>query len=360
MSTQQEKLPVRAHLDQQEIDAYLDGEFDDEQAAELRQHAGDCLTCKLLLESRQALFDRVRSARPAVTASPELRARIVDILEQGVAPDTPAQPTPIRSRPPMAASTVLRYAAMLAVIVGGAISIWLSLRPASGSSSFVQAAVQRHKGAAAGNLALQRTTQSHAELTAWFDKQLPFAFRLPVNQELDSGKSAKYQLVGGSVTTYRGQKAAYVAYRMQNEVISLLVTTTDQAIATGGNIVRAQSLAFHTTQLDGLEVISWSVHHLTYALVSNLTLPPGQSCGVCHADPERKTMPRRAQLNRALTASHRLLTVQNHQVRLIAARYVDRYLQHLSVGGDFHLLDAASLAIHFVRPLDRFIVDPAA
>lgn len=289
---------MRNHLGQPEIDAFIDGELSHHREEQLLAHASECEPCKRELEERTAFLDQVRSARPALKASADLRARVSSILETAVRPVESLNVGKARTPWRLPAPVFLQYAALLALIAGGIATVWLSLRPKP-ANMLVQAAIERHQGAVSGSLPVQLTTRSHAELTAWFDQKLPFDFRLPVDQDA-AGMQARYQLVGGSVTSFRNKKAAYVAYKMRNELISLLVTTTDQAIASGGDIVQAKSLTFHTIQQGPLEVVSWSIHGLTYALVSNMTLPRGQSCGVCHTAPDKMILPRSDPVHRTI------------------------------------------------------------
>jgi hypothetical protein len=92
----------------------------------------------------------------------------------------------------------------------------------------------------------------------------------------------QYQLSGGRLVTFREDNAAYIAYHMKDQLISLLVVSASSSVASGGEKMVSKSLTFHAHRKEGLEVVTWSVHNLTYALVSNVNLPAGQSCGVCH------------------------------------------------------------------------------
>jgi anti-sigma factor RsiW len=277
---------MRVHLNEQAIDSYLDGELRESELQSLLEHLEHCDDCQTLVRDRRLLFETIRSARPRLRAPASLREKVSAILDTGNQPSSP-QRVGLRSRvwahAGWPASTVLRYAVMLFLLVGVG-TLWFLLRREARAASFVAMAVETHQLRLHDRLPIQFKTASAREVTAWFDSKLPFRFRLPTYQE-DSGDRSKYEMIGGSVASFRGKSTAYIAYRMRNELISLVVTSADQAVASGGDSIVAKSLVFHSTKKGDLEVVTWSVHNLTYALVSDVTLPKRQSCVVCHADP---------------------------------------------------------------------------
>jgi len=277
------------HGSQQQIDAYLDGELGDSEQASLLAHCDICETCRALLESRRALLETIRAARPRVKAPPGLRDQVTALLEIGgstqrdrSSPNRRAVASPRRW--PRAMVPFLSYALLLLVLAGVGASTFLARRQAQ-AARFVQMAVETHQRQLRGSLPIQFPSASAREVTAWFGSRLPFSLRLPTYQD-DSGDRSRYQLVGASLTSFEGNTAAYIAYRMRDELISLVVVPANQVVASGGETTRAKSIVFHSARKDDLEAITWSVHHLTYALVSNLKLPRRRSCVVCHADPQ--------------------------------------------------------------------------
>jgi len=88
---------------------------------------------------------------------------------------------------------------------------------------------------------------------------------------------------------YKGSYAALVTYRMQEERISLLVTSSKKVVAAGGDEVRSGQLLFHYCKRDGFNIVTWSNHGLTYALVSSLHDPAQNPCLVCHQDMKDKS-----------------------------------------------------------------------
>ena len=283
----------RVHGNQQIINAYLDGELGDVERESLLAHCKACGACRELLENRRALFGAIRSTRPRIKAPPGLRDKVAALLEAGHnTQNTRSSPDSRRAASsrgwPFAIRPFFGYAILLSALVSVG-AFWFLARREARAAQFVQMATELHHRELRGLLPVQFPSSSARAVTAWFSSRLPFALRLPTYQD-DSGDRSRYEMIGGSLASFEGKAAAYIAYRMQNEQISLLVVSADQAVATGGETIRAKSIMFHSAQTDDLQVITWSVHHLTYALVSHVKLPRHQSCVVCHADPKGQAL----------------------------------------------------------------------
>jgi hypothetical protein len=108
-----------------------------------------------------------------------------------------------------------------------------------------------------------------------------FSVQLPNYQE-SSGQEKLYTLEGARLVGFEKNYAAYVAYRMKERPISLVITSDSAARPSGGEEIQAKGLKFHYNAIDGLKVITWSDRGLTYALVSDLEERGQQSCIVCH------------------------------------------------------------------------------
>jgi hypothetical protein len=84
-------------------------------------------------------------------------------------------------------------------------------------------------------------------------------------------------------TRRQGCGLAYIAYRMQTGPVGLMVTPDSVAVASGGVEVDFKKVSFHYGMVEGYKVVSWSIHGLTYALVSHEGNSTQQSCMVCHS-----------------------------------------------------------------------------
>jgi hypothetical protein len=77
---------------------------------------------------------------------------------------------------------------------------------------------------------------------------------------------------------------------MHGQSISLVLTSASSSVAAGGETTISKGLTFHAHRRDELQVVTWSVHNLTYALVSSVNLPIRESCAVCHASAKDKNL----------------------------------------------------------------------
>ena len=148
-------------------------------------------------------------------------------------------------------------------------------------SSFALMAAETHLRRTRGQLPLEVETAAPQRISEWFGNKVNFSVKLPNYQE-SSGQEKLYTLEGARLVGYKDDYAAYVAYRMKERPISLVITSDSVAKPSGGEEIVARGLTFHYNAIHGLKVITWSDRGLTYALVSDLEERGQQSCIVCH------------------------------------------------------------------------------
>jgi anti-sigma factor RsiW len=183
-----------------------------------------------------------------------------------------------------------RWAALLAsaALAASAAFVFVGERPAAApASEFAALAVDTHQRYARGQLPLEVASESPERVAGWFQGRVPFALTLP-DYPVAAGETKPYRLEGGRLVSFQRDYAAYLAYRMDGEPVSLLVTSADRVDPRGGEIVRSGALRFHVESVAGLNVITWTDKGLTYALASDLKVPGARSCLVCHGSPEER------------------------------------------------------------------------
>jgi len=258
---------------------YLDNELQGAERATVEAHLQNCESCSVFFEKEIGFLKVVREAGPLHVASPELREKVQEILEE--VPTGPTHLVQNRSR----LRWILPVAAALLVLLLPLV-IWRFTRKASGPanagpSSFALMAADTHLRRTRGQLPLEVESESAERISEWFGNKVNFSVKLPNYQEL-SGQEKLYTLEGARLVGYKGDYAAYVAYRMKARPISLVITSESVARPSGGEQIPAKGLTFHYNAIDGLKVITWSDRGLTYALVSDLEERGQQSCIVCH------------------------------------------------------------------------------
>jgi mycothiol system anti-sigma-R factor len=264
---------------------YLDNELSGPELENFRTHLSGCVACRKQLAEEQKFSDLLHRSRPLYTAPDELRARVIAAQHTSVADHTPDR---LRKRVSRLLKPSLRtpmfpwraFAAICLVFVLGMVFIPTIARRAR-AATYIDTALTTHRSYLDGNLPLEIESDSPEIVTAWFTGKVPFDFRLPTSQASPNGEPA-YKQIGARLVNYRGSYAALVAYAMKNEKITLLVTSNKSAEAYGGDEISSRGLTFHYHTKVGFNVITWSTHGLTYALVSELHTSARQSCLVCH------------------------------------------------------------------------------
>jgi anti-sigma factor (TIGR02949 family) len=262
------------------IPSFLDGELVGEDRAAFQAHVDSCTACRRALADEEQVVNAVRRAvgpAQAPQAPRELRARIEAIL---------AEPARRWSR-------AWRGAAAAVLLALAAAVAYRSLsRPATppalaAGSDLALLAADTHLRYTRGQLPLEVGSERPEVLSRWFSGRVPFNLTLP-DYPVGPGERKPYHLMGGRLVAFRDDYAAYVAYRMDDRPISLLVTSAQLAFPAGGEIVPFGSLVFHQRSVNGLKVITWTDKGLTYALASDLSVDGSQSCTVCHGSPQER------------------------------------------------------------------------
>jgi hypothetical protein len=272
------------------VQLYLDNELSGGELEDFLAHLETCVPCEETIQVQRELSRLLYRSRPLYSAPDMLRARLLASTSQPrTAESSAAAGLASRvatvfvelSRSISARPRRWEALAALALILAVSALLFPQLLRRSNAAGYVEAAVAAHRSFLEGKLPLEVQSDSASTVTAWFTGKVPFVFRLP-NSGATSAQGPVYRLVGGRLVNYRGGYAALVAYQAKQEKISLLVTSSQAAAAAGGEAVPSGGITFHYSKQANFNVIAWSNHGLTYALVSSLPGSGRQSCLVCH------------------------------------------------------------------------------
>ena len=257
------------------LSLYLDNELQDDERLGVKAHLETCASCKTLIDKELAFLNAIRGSGPLHSASPGLKAKVSQVVGG--------------SRPVVRRHSRWKWIVPIAAVVlvaAAPVAIWRLVRQANrpangGPSAFALMAVESHLRHIRGQLPLEIQSSNPQDISTWFANKVNFNVKLPSYQE-SSGQEKLYTLEGARLVGYEKDYAAYVAYRMKDQPISLVITSDSVARPSGGEQIASRGLRFHFNAIDGLKVITWSDRGLTYALVSDLEERGQQSCIVCH------------------------------------------------------------------------------
>lgn len=175
----------------------------------------------------------------------------------------------------------------LVVIVAVLRTIPWSSRSAFSGAKFAEFAVNTHREHVRGKLALDLRSASLQELNEWLKAKSPFSVSLPACP-IECGEERPYYLQGAQLVRVDGKAVDFIAYQVKTATLqttsaSLMVTPDSVAVASGGIQVNFKKVTFHYSTVEGYKVVTWSVHGLTYALVSEEGNSTQRSCMVCHS-----------------------------------------------------------------------------
>ena len=166
------------------------------------------------------------------------------------------------------------------------IAVLSATRPSSSSPiagiEFAQFAASTHAQHSQGRLALDFQSDSQKLLNEWLHGKPEFSLALPGSSR-DSRQDLPYRIEGARMLEIRNKAAVYIAYRMEASPVSLIVTPVSAAIASGGVEAAFKKVSFHYYTIQNYKVVTWSVHGLSYALVSQEGNKTQRSCMVCHS-----------------------------------------------------------------------------
>jgi anti-sigma factor RsiW len=275
------------------ISLYLDDELNGNDLESFCSHLEECVDCSAKTEAGRALSVLLRRSRPLYPVSERLRASVNDIIagNAGSSDYGPYRTVGVPNRIVRTSARTIRSGRFTSrnwslAAAGLVATVFLfafapNMIQRVRAAEYVETAVSTHKAFVGGSLPLEVASDSPGEVVAWFDGKIPFHLQLTDPQLVSNGKSA-YRLSGARLVSIRNGKAAWIAYRSQGEIVSLLVCSGKTATAASGDELRSGGLIFHYISKRGFNIITWTNHGLTYALVSSPHGSAQHSCLVCH------------------------------------------------------------------------------
>jgi anti-sigma factor RsiW len=249
------------------------GQYPEIKAAQLIMHAALCDHCGPLLRAAASVSNTASRVKKMLR---EPRKRLQPDLRLSFWPK------------PFWPVITLLGSTLAIILIAGVLSSKRSSPPATLSAAqFTELAVNTHAQYVQGRLTLDVRSDSQQRLNEWFKSKSQFSLTLPASPPLP-GEEWPYRLEGARLMQVGDKSAVFIYYRPQRAQLqlaaaSVMVTPASVAVASGGTEVHFKKVSFHYTMVGGYKVVTWSVHGLTYALVSQEGTNTQQSCMVCHS-----------------------------------------------------------------------------
>ena len=212
------------------IDAYLDGELNADQAANVARHLDTCASCRRQVEEREALSVLLRRLS-YYDAPPQLKTAIG------------------RTGRSLSARRRLRTwmaAAATILIVAGTVGELRRLRSLQETSATADAVIGRHVEALASSSLIQVASSDQHTVKPWFQGKLDFGPPVPDIPEL----------VGGRLDYLNGRPVAALVYHRRRHQINVFVwPATGNVRASDARTIRG----FHERHWTSGDLSVWAV-----------------------------------------------------------------------------------------------------
>lgn len=243
------------------LPAYGDNELGVESALEVERHLQGCAGCRTILEHQRAFSAAIGRLYPRAPLPPGMEDRLSAAWRS--AP----------GRRPWVGLLALAASAVL-VLTG----LWSLVRPnAPATPPGVLAATEIHRHASRQEVSLAIHSSDVAAVNTWLAAALPFPLNQPVQKTNDMA------LQGAATVDLAGERAGYVQYRRDGQLVSLFLLPPREWPPHAGKKMRFRGIDFHLFTIDGVNAIAWNHAPLSYVLVSGLGAHGGQACAACHS-----------------------------------------------------------------------------
>ncbi|HYZ88006.1 MAG TPA: zf-HC2 domain-containing protein [Myxococcales bacterium] len=247
-------MPLDCHELESFLPAYVDGEFDAYERAEVEAHLAGCAACQHAVRIQAAMKDAVRRAAPAV-APIELRHSVQVALREEEVPGSRWESVLRNPR-----SVGLAAAAVGAAVwfLAGGMSHPLWPR----HSGMVDDSVAIHMR----SLPLDYAANDVTSVQQWLQSRLDFAARVP---RFRQGPA----LQGVRLSHLRSRPAAVLSYSVpqpDGHRVSLFIVDDPDDGDPPGTVRRVADRQVWLSQSRGYNVVSWRTNEIVYQLISDL------------------------------------------------------------------------------------------
>ena len=248
------------------LDAYVDGEFEDREKAEVEAHLGGCAECAHLAKTKTGFKDVLKRANASSPAPERLREAVRLRLADPHAADSLLTEDEAKSTEKKSYRVGGRGVAVAAALAGA--MVWFAagglshplFRSEKLAHPFLEDSVALH----ARTLPLDFVASDAHAVQRWLQGRLDFGVRVPVFQQAAA-------LQGVRLSQLRTHQAAAVSYQLpeaSRRVTLLIVDDPDQPMA--GQVRQVEGRDVWMSHSRGYNVASWRHDEIVYSLISDL------------------------------------------------------------------------------------------
>jgi anti-sigma factor RsiW len=237
------------------VDAYLDGEFDARERAEVDAHLARCAACRAVVETQGRLRAALRASLREAMAPPAAAGRAPPALRARIEASLARERRPLWRR--MFAPLPL---GALAACAAGALLVLATHGP---DDALVVEAVRSHHRRLP--LEVMAASVGEASIPAWFAGKLDFHPSPP------PFRGAGVHVLGARLSNLRELPAAYIRYELPRGQAGLfIVDDPRRTFDPGGRAVQVGPQVLRMVNARGYNVAVWRENEIVYSLVSDL------------------------------------------------------------------------------------------
>jgi hypothetical protein len=141
------------------------------------------------------------------------------------------------------------------------------------------------QGVAGGLQGLNLCSGDPAEIRTWVKAKANVDIDLPIERSVRAHTAVR--LLGARLIQQHGATIASLAYRTNDNVVTLLVARARSAML--GNTATAKHLSWRMGSVRSARLFSWSMGEQVYTIASSDTKNPRGACLLCHPDARWQT-----------------------------------------------------------------------
>lgn len=238
-------------------DAYVDGEFEERERAEIEAHLRSCAACRAQAEMRFQFKERFRQVLGGQKAPQSLHLRITEQIQSAEREDRRAR----RRRSPLVRAAVIGAPLAASVLMIFVFMPKLTVMPvASEQLPVVENTVDWHRG----DLPVEVTGPETKNVARWFRGKVDFPVRLPTFH------SERVRLIGGRIAHMKDHRAAYALYDVDGSRLSVMMFHSDDFTVSSDKIRRINGRDIAVLNSHGYEVAVLQNNGITYTMTSDL------------------------------------------------------------------------------------------